>query len=323
MKANHTTPIEQVTFRASQIGKLAQGVSKVGLTESQEMQLASLEERMTTPIGLTDKQQSYLDSWDAKIKDGSTLTSGQMEKRDDYKSRLITMKGLTDPMQLTYNNLIETRDAPPQLSEGGKSYVKEVWLWHEKGFRQQINTKYLKKGIQAEQDAINLISYVDGRMYNKNTKRIVKGNFTGECDVDEKDAVHDTKCVWNPMLFMNAKLDSLYEWQGRGYMYLYNRPTFKLRYCLVDCPPEVFQDEFRAFCWNHGILDPDREEYKPLIDQFEANMLYENSGRYSREERVKTYEIERCKEKEEMMIESIHLGLEYYPTITLNMKKEL
>lgn len=320
MKANHTTPIKEVLFRASSIGKLAQGVSKVGLTEPQEMQLASLEERLITPIGLTDRQQSQLNEWENKITEGGTLTPSQIEKREDFNSRLVTMKGLTLPMQSAYDSLIETRDAPPELAQTGKSYVKEVWLWYEKGFRQQINSKYLKKGIQAEEDAINLISFVNDRMYSKNTTRIVNGHLTGECDIKADKYIRDAKCVWNPMKFMNADLDPLYEWQLRAYMYLYNKDTAYLDYCLVDCPPEVLQDEFRAFCWNNSILDPDREEYKPLIDQFYANMLYENSGKYSREERVKTFEVERCQEKEEIMLTSIKLGLEYFQTITLNMK---
>ena len=79
--------------------------------------------------------------------------------------------------------LKEVNLRPPQLSDGAKTYVKEVWLENEKGFREEITDKKLRKGKQSEEDAINLISFVDGVTYYKNSKRVYKDNLTGECDV--------------------------------------------------------------------------------------------------------------------------------------------
>lgn len=319
------TKIEDIFFRSSKIGLLAGGLIRQGLTEKQREEMDNLELMKITPIGLTEKQAADLELWDKKIASGEKLTPGQMEKRDDYRLRLTTPKGLTPNQTSRLEYLKEINSRPPELSEGAKTYIKEVWLENEKGFKEEVTDKKLRKGKQAEEDAINLISYVDNIMYVKNEKRIYKSNLTGECDViyydkeNDVKVVHDTKCSWNPRTFMAATLTTSYEWQGRAYMYLYDADVFALRHCLVDCPPDVLTDEYKKFCYIHGIIDDSLPEYKLLIDQFNRNYLYENSGLYTKDERVKTFVISRDYELEETMILAVQLGVKYYQTITLNM----
>lgn len=332
MEKTFKTPVEQILFRSSKIGLLAGGLIRHGLTENQRNEMDSLEMAKRTPIGLTEKQQEELNSFDKKIADGISLTPSQMEKREDYRSRLKKPKGLTPLQEARLQDLKERNARPPELSQGAKTYIKEVWLENEKGFREEIIDKKLRKGLQAEEDAINLISFVDGIMYVKNEKRITKNNLTGEADVvtlfqnmeldgNKIDAkvIDDTKCSWNPRTFMAADLTTGYEWQGRAYLYLYDADIFRLRHCLVDCPPDVYADEYKKFCWQHGIIDDTIPEYQELIAQFNRNYLYENSGLYTKKERVKTFSLVRDFELEEILLLSVKLGVEYYKTITLNM----
>lgn len=330
------TPIEKILFRSSKIGLLAGGIVSYGLTEKQHEDMEKLQMLKISPIGLTEKQAIDLKSWDEKIKSGKTLTTAQMEKRDDYKNRLRTPKGLTPTQQEKLENYIETLNRPPELSNGAKTYIKEVWLENEKGFREEITSKYLQKGIQGEEDGLSLISFVDKVLYAKNEERITKNHITGECDSihynKEIDVtiIDDIKCSWNPRTFMQADLSTTYEWQGRAYMYLYDADIFRLRYCLVDCPPDVYQDEkeraYHLFKKHSGIIDDTLPEYQKEIEafekQFDANYLYAKSGNYTQEERVKTFMIERDYELEEKMLLAVKLGIEYYKIITLNMKDE-
>lgn len=325
---NFKTPIHEIFFRSSKIGLLAGGLIRHGLTQNQRDEMEKLEALKITPIGLTEKQQKDLDTWNAKIKDGGTLTPGQMEKRDDYKQRLTKPKGLTPTQEARLQDLKERNARPPELSDGAKTYVKEVWLENEKGFKEEVTSKHLRKGLQAEEDAISLISYVDGVMYMKNEKKAQKGHLTGTCDVNHyfKDidarVIDDTKCSWNPRTFMQATLTTGYEWQGRAYLYLYDANVFRLRHCLVDCPPDVFADEYKKFCFQHGIIDDTLPDYQEAIAQFKRNFLYEDSELYTKEERVKTFMFERDYELEEVLLKSIDLAVEYYQTITLNMIEE-
>lgn len=331
---NFKTPVEEIFFRSSRIGLLAGGLIRHGLTEKQREEMNALELAKKTPIGLTEKQQEELEGWNKKIEEGGSLTPSQMEKRDEYKRRLKQPKGLTPKQEETLQTLKERNARPPELSQGAKTYIKEVWLENEKGFKEEVTDKKLRKGLEAEEDAINLISFVDGVMYVKNEKRIKKNHITGEADVvtlfknlevegsEEKIealVVDDTKCSWNPRTFMSANLTTGYEWQGRAYLYLYDAEVFRLRHCLVDCPPDVYEDEYRKFCWQHGIIDDSLPEYQEAIEQFKRNYLYEDSGLYTKEERVKTFMFERDYELEEVLLTSVKLGVEYYKTITLNM----
>lgn len=329
------TPIENIFFRSSKIGLLAGGLIRHGLTVKQREEMEKLEQLLVTPIGLTAKQQADLDNWNKKAANNEVLTASQMEKREEYQSRLKRPKGLTPTQDTKLQELREKNAKPPELSQGAKTYVKSVWLKYEKGFEEEVTDKKLRKGLQAEEDAINLISFVDGVFYIKNDKRISKNNLTGEADVitdfknvpieDEPEQVtdlkviDDLKCSWNPRTFMNAKLETIYEWQGRAYLYLYDGDIFRLRHCLVDCPPDVLAEEYKKFCFQHNIIDDSLEEYKEAIEQFNRNYLYEGSGSYNKKERVKTFSFERDYELEAVLLKSVELAVEYYKTITLNM----
>ena len=323
------TPIKDILFRCCQIGLLAGGLLRNELTDIQRGQMEELEAAKRRPIGLSDKQQTALDCHDKKIKDGETLTPKQMTERDDFRSRLTTPKGLSLKQEESLQKLIDKDNAEPELSQGAKTYIKKVWLYLEKGFKEEISSKHTRKGIQAEEDALNLISFVDNVMYVKNELRVTKGNLTGSCDVttdfpiDNSPAslkvIDDTKCSWNPLTFMMADMSTLNQWQGIGYLYLYDADVFRLRYCLVDCPPDVYTDELKKFCWANNITDESLPEYSDMIEQFNANFLYEKSGRYNQKERVKTFMFERDEKLEAVMLKSIELAVEYYQTITLNM----
>jgi hypothetical protein len=79
--------------------------------------------------------------------------------------------------------------------------------------------------------------------------------LTGECDIDTDGLVLDAKTSWSLETFPATPEEaesksnaSLYEWQGRGYMMLYNRPKFELFYGMVSTPIEQLKD------WdNHSI----------------------------------------------------------------------
>lgn len=334
-QSNFKTPIEDIFFRSSRLGFIANGLMRHGLTENQRAEMEKLEAQKVKPEGLTEKQMIELDKFNIILNEGGNLTPAQVEKRDKYNHKLKNPKPLTENQEARLKSLKELNARPPELSQGAKTEVKRLWLENEKGFKEEVTDKKLRKGIQAENDAISLISYVDGKFYVKNRERVSRDHITGECDVIETTTVkgedgntyevkiiHDTKCSWNPRTFMAASLTADYEWQGRAYMFLYNADAFRLRHCLVDCPPDVLADEYKNYCYQHNIIDDSLPKYQELIDQFYRNFQYANSGLYTREERVKSYHIIRDLGIESVMLTAVKLAVEYYQTITLNMIEE-
>lgn len=147
----------------------------------------------------------------------------------------------------------------------------------------------LKKGIQCENESIDLYNELKDELYVKNIERITKDNITGECDIldIDKDLVIDIKTAYNKKSHpLNLSASKLYEWQLRAYMYLYDVNYAELVYCLVDTPNDLIK-KFEPIHW-HEVQDV------PL------NL------------RVRTFRIERCLIKEKQMLDRIKLSMKYY-----------
>lgn len=128
------------------------------------------------------------------------------------------------------------------LSAGAKTYLKSIARQISYDFEPNLDVKYVNKGIQCEQDSIDLLNRLYFKKYQKNQTRIETDLLSGECDILTDTYIRDIKTSWSletfPVLIEDAK-DSMYEWQGRAYMHLYNRDTFYLDYCMVTTPEEL------------------------------------------------------------------------------------
>lgn len=272
-------------------------------------------------------------------KSGAVITETQLKRIDELlyeKLNGVNAAGnkvkWTDNKIAELDGLVTKRDAPPELSDTAKAFVRKVWLQMQKGVYIDIKSKYLDKGLYAEEDAITLISDVDGVFYVKNDERRTNADHTGECDVfkefPSKKIVIDTKCSWSPETFMNANGDDVnYEWQGQIYMELWDADEFQLKYCLVDAPPHLVQREKDNAKWKYysgdmtdAELDLFEKAMEPIYDQIERNMVYSNNPNFTKEERVKTFVFYRDREKMKLMAERVKMAREYYKTITLNGK---
>jgi hypothetical protein len=272
-------------------------------------------------------------------KQGTGITESQLKAIDQLlleklngvnaNGNKVKWEGTKKPQDL--EELIAKRDAPPELSDTAKAFVRKIWLFMKKGVRLDIKSKFLDKGLYGEEDAITLISEVDGILYVKNEERRNNEDHTGECDVvkviNGKKIVIDTKCSWSPDTFMNAEPEINYEWQGRIYMELWDADEFHLKYCLVDAPPHLVQREKDSAKWKYfsgdmtdAELDLFEKSMQPIYDQIDLNMVYSTNPAFTKAERVKTFIFYRDKEKMKLMAERVKMAREYYKTITLNGK---
>ena len=127
------------------------------------------------------------------------------------------------------------------LSQGAKSYIRQVAKQDFFGYRVELDNKYINKGKDQEQDSIDLLNSVRFTKYHKNIFRLEDEYLTGECDILADDRVIDIKTSWNletwPATPGEAH-DNEYEWQGRAYLMLYEREIFELVFCLVTTKDE-------------------------------------------------------------------------------------
>ncbi|MFZ3286608.1 MAG: hypothetical protein WA191_07130 [Telluria sp.] len=131
------------------------------------------------------------------------------------------------------------------LSAGAKTYLGALAKQFLYSYNKVVETKYMDKGLALEQEAIEFINRMRFKNYVKNTERRESEFLTGECDIyvpGEKTI--DTKVSWSldtfPALSADAH-DSLYEWQGRSYMKLWDVPAHEVVHVMLDTPEAMIR----------------------------------------------------------------------------------
>jgi hypothetical protein len=176
------------------------------------------------------------------------------------------------------------------LSVGAKTFIRKMAREDIFGVTQQITSKQMDKGIQCEQAAIELYNAAFFTSHAKNTERRTDDYITGECDI-AADPIIDIKCSWSVASFPICELDgkdSGYEWQGRGYMRLWNVDRFRLAYCLVDTPDDLI-----------GFEQPELHKVSHIDDNL----------------RVTVIDFARDIEKEARIVEKVKAAQEYYAQV--------
>lgn len=128
------------------------------------------------------------------------------------------------------------------LSAGAKTYCEQIAKEFVYGYESTVTSKYLEKGLMVEEQAIELYNEVKFTSLTKNKERRENDWITGEPDLVRSDRIVDIKSSWSldtfPVTSMAGR-DSGYEWQGRAYMWLFDKPAFDLAYCLVNTPDDL------------------------------------------------------------------------------------
>lgn len=129
------------------------------------------------------------------------------------------------------------------LSQTAKSYIIQKAKEDFYDYRVELTNKYILKGIHQEQESIDLLNAVRFENYKKYEHRAENEYLTGCCDIITEDSIIDIKSSWSletfPATTFELKDINDYEWQGRAYMYLYDKPTFELCYVMVSTHPEL------------------------------------------------------------------------------------
>lgn len=177
------------------------------------------------------------------------------------------------------------------LSVGAKTYIRELAAQDIFGAVFEVSTRPMQKGIECEQQAIDLLCRVRGLDLVKNTERRSNEWITGEADLYGNNRGHDLKCAWSlatfPICSMDCE-DKLYEWQMRGYMWLWDAPVWEVNYAMVSTPESLIGYELPSL----HFVDHIPEHH-----------------------RITTWVVERDKSKEEAMAEKVKAARDYYALV--------
>lgn len=130
------------------------------------------------------------------------------------------------------------------LSVGARTYIRELAQQEILGIDFEVSSKEMQKGIEMEGESIALLNRVRGLALAKNTERKSNGLINGECDLYDatRRRGHDLKTSWSAKTFPGWVADcedKLYEWQMRGYMWLWDADEWEVNYALVDTPERL------------------------------------------------------------------------------------
>lgn len=221
------------------------------------------------------------------------------------------------------------------LGETAKSFVEEVWLKNNYGYKPLIDNKYFYKGNYCEMDSMKLVQKVLGGEFREKYKNILQAQglkhledeyFTGTPDIvlRKEDFVEDTKTSWDISSFLKAELKKEYYCQGQVYMRLTGKKYYRLIYCLVPSPEETIIGEknklfYALHCEKEQSENEDYIEGAKQIEWNHRDMILE----IPEIERVKIFEFNYDPEYMDKLISQVFKAREFYNTIKLNDHKFL
>ena len=137
-----------------------------------------------------------------------------------------------------------------ELSVGAKTVITRMAKEAIYGYDEIVTSKYMDKGLQVEDESIELLNRVMFTNYSKNKERRENDWITGEPDIVTHDRIYDIKSSWSLTTFpVTSKQgeDKGYEWQLRAYMWLFDVDQASLAYCLVPTPEHLIGYESRSY----------------------------------------------------------------------------
>ena len=207
-----------------------------------------------------------------------------------------------------------------ELSETAKGVIEDIFLQMEYGYREDIITDAMTKGIMCEQDSIQLVQQVIGGEFRlKNKENFKNTHIMGTPDIILKndDYIEDTKTAWNLKTFFNSELSKDNWWQGQGYMELTGKRKCRIIYCLVATPPEIILDMQKRVYYKFNY-DEENPTYQAICEQIARNNDF---SKIPAEHRIKVFEFAYDQDAILKMYVQVERARKYYATLTLNAHK--
>jgi hypothetical protein len=182
------------------------------------------------------------------------------------------------------------------LSKTAQKHLIEVYIAEKYGRKRDIQTKQMKKGIEAEQDSIDLLSMYLKLPFSKNEERFKNDFITGLPDIINGDTIIDIKSSYDLWTFLGNipdKLDNLYYWQMQSYMWLTGTRNATIAYCLVNTPENIIQQEKYYLLKKMDVISEESPEFIKEAMKIEFNMTFDD---ISINERILTFNVNRSED---------------------------
>lgn len=171
------------------------------------------------------------------------------------------------------------------LSKTAQKHLIDVYIAEKYKRIRDIQTKQMAKGIEAEQESIELLSLYLKKPFNKNEERISNEYVSGLPDLYDGSDIRNTNLIidikssydlWTFMANVPDKLDSLYYWQLMSYMWLTGATHSFVAYCLVNTPNNIIEKEKYWMLQKMNVISEESPEFKKEASRIELNMTFDD-----------------------------------------------
>lgn len=205
------------------------------------------------------------------------------------------------------------------LGETAKTLITEIWLNNEYGYKEDVVTDEMMKGLICEQDSMALVQDVLGGEFRLKNTTYFKNEFihgTPDIILSKEDYCEDIKTSYNLRTFVDAeyKQGNSYWWQGQAYMWLTGKTKYRLMYCLVETPSDITVEQKKRFYYKFNC-DETNQNYIDISMQIDHNNNI--ISKIPKEKRVKIFEFPFDKEAIEKVKTQHAKALNYYNTLKL------
>lgn len=186
-----------------------------------------------------------------------------------------------------------------------KAYIQTKW-----GRSKEIKTKQMDKGKLVQDEIMEMMSFFEDKVYERNTERRFNEWIEGECDCVH-DIVDDYKASWEPETFIPNLIEPVskeYFYQGQGYMWLWDKREFRVIWGLVNCPEIILKNERSKLLWSMDVATDLSPEYLEAAKEMEKNLIYDD---IPMEERIVIARIQRDEEIIKRIPEKVTKAREY------------
>lgn len=165
-----------------------------------------------------------------------------------------------------------------ELSETAKKHLQEVYIDEKWGRSDDILTEAMEKGILCQDQIMEILSFMENKVYKRNTERKTNEWITGEADVVH-EIITDIKASWKPksfIPFLTAPMPAAYYYQDQGYCLLWNKPAARTVWGLADCPEVILKKLRSKLLYHLDVASDEATEYKEAVKKLEWEHTFGN-----------------------------------------------
>lgn len=149
------------------------------------------------------------------------------------------------------------------LSATAKTYLKKCFVEAKYGRYEDFTSKYTDKGVLSQPDCLQLLSFLDEKLYKENDEQLENAFLTGKPDFFDGETIQtatyliENKSAWSLFTFtahLNEKLDKDWNGQLQGYFDLTAAKEGEVSICLVNTPESIILEEKKRLLWKMGDI---------------------------------------------------------------------